>query len=189
MRKVVKKSGKVHETNPKGIVGSFQVMVPWPQDLQGNLRKYHCMNRDHRFDSYLFFIWLVEIHWLLDAQITFWDCRVHFRPFFFQQPFLKPVVYKQVCRAHQTLVINQKGQNELSISKIQFNSRGDSLTDWQLAEIMACFLAESLVHINTNHGDIHTINYCKGATLFVEHSSHTWEEWHFSYFIIYQNHP
>ena len=170
-------------------MGSFQVMVPWPQDLQGNLRKYHCMNRDHRFDSYLFFIWLVEIHWLLDAQITFWDCRVHFRPFFFQQPFLKPVVYKQVCRAHQTLVINQKGQNELSISKIQFNSRGDSLTDWQLAEIMACFLAEALVHINTNHGTIQTINYRKGATLFVEHSSHTWEEWHFSYFIIYRNHP
>ena len=28
LRKVVKKSGKVHETNPKGIVGSFQVMVP-----------------------------------------------------------------------------------------------------------------------------------------------------------------
>lgn len=102
-------------------MGSFQVMVPWPQDLQGNLRKYHCMNRDHRFDSYLFFIWLVEIHWLLDAQITFWDCRVHFHPFFFQQPFLKPVVYKQVCRAHQTLVINQKGQNELSISKIQLD--------------------------------------------------------------------
>lgn len=141
---------------------------------------------------------LVVIYFLFDLLkfIDYWMLRLPFKIvvctfvlFFFQQPFLKPVVYKQVCRARQTLVINQRGQNELSISKIQFNSRGDSLTDWQLAEIMACFLAEALVHKNTNHGDIHTINYRKGATLFVEHSSHTWEEWHFSYFIIYRNHP
>ena len=71
-RKVVGICTKVHTTTRKGIVSSFQIAVPWPQDFRGKrLRKHPCKEEAKRVSG-IYFVRktksILEMFWELMAR-------------------------------------------------------------------------------------------------------------------------